>query len=125
MRSDWVKARRGAAYKIPKKITNPASSDRVYDDDEWEFISAVRRHLVIHKKSYPSHEDVFNCFIRLGYGRKGNNDLQSYIEVLEEYKKQKGRMFPTLTECFHILQSLGYTRERVCTLHGRVGDHES
>ena len=86
--------------------------------EAFEFIAAIDEYKRVHMRSFLDDAHVLTVAHELGWfpaGRSGSvkptkAELERYAEARDAYRTEHGRLFPSWSEVFEILQQLGYAR---------------
>ncbi len=110
-----VSAPSGKQVKKPKVRTHTPRPDEL-SPETFEFIAAVDEYKRRHMRSFLDDDEVLEILLELGYLRAGfanavtDEQLEDFAEARRKYRVDEGRLFPTWSELFELLTTLGYAR---------------
>ena len=65
------------AKKERRRRVDPTTFEKQYSGDEIAFMNAIQEFKTRSGKMFPSHGDILNVALRLGYRQPANDDLES------------------------------------------------
>lgn len=104
-----VKAKKSSTKKTASKTKNKQTSEKIVDADSLELLNETGRRKQnikppVERRKRRRQIDPTTC------ERDYSGGEIEFMQAMDDYKRQSGRMFPTCSEILEVLMKLGYRK---------------